>query len=109
MLFPCHYKEEIRRILADIEEDLKYLISRHFENKYIRQEGDPMIKIQSILGTPIIGGLRVNKETDKIQCQYCFWNGRSLSVDPEGEWIDVLENEILTIYEGLYEIWKRDQ
>jgi hypothetical protein len=109
MLFPSHYKEEIHRVLADIEEDLKYLISRHFENNYIRQDDDPMIKIQSILGTPIIGGLRVDEDTDKIQCQYCFWDGKSLSVNPKGEWIDILENEILTIYEGLYEIWKRDQ
>ena len=109
MVHPDIYHGEIQRVIYDVNEDLKFLIQQEFDNEYKRVDDDPMIKIKSILGTPVIGGLRVNEETDKVQCQYCFWNGRSLTINPESEWIDILENEILTIYEGLYEIWKRDQ
>ena len=109
MVHPDIYHGEIQRVIYDVNEDLKFLIQQEFDNEYKRVDNDPMIKIKSILGTPVIGGLRVNEETDKVQCQYCFWNGRSLTINPESEWIDILENEILTIYEGLYEIWKRDQ
>lgn len=109
MVHPDIYHGEIQRVIYDVNEDLKFLIQQEFDNEYKRVDNDPMIKIKSILGTPVIGGLRVNEETDKVQCQYCFWNGRSLTINPESEWIDILENETLNIYEGLYEIWKRDQ
>lgn len=106
MVHPDIYHGEIQRVIYDVNEDLKFLIQQEFDNDYKRTDGDPMIKIKSILGTPVIGGLRVNEETDKVQCQYCFWNGRSLTINPESEWIDILENETLNIYEGLYGIWE---
>lgn len=106
MVHPDIYHGEIQRVIYDVNEDLKFLIQQEFDNDYKRVDGDPMIKIKSILGTPVIGGLRVNEETDKVQCQYCFWNGRSLTINPESEWIDILENETLNIYEGLHRIWE---
>ena len=106
MVHPDIYHEEIRRVINDVYEDLKLLIQQEFDNNYKRTDNDPMIKIKSILGTPVIGGLRVNEETDKVQCQYCFWNGRSLTINPGNEWIDILELETLNIYEGLYKIYK---
>lgn len=104
MLHPDIYHGEIQRVIYDVNEDLKFLVQQEFNNDYKRIDGDPMIKIKSILGTPVIGGLRVNEETDKVQCQYCFWNGKSLTINHESEWIDILENETLNIYEGLYKI-----
>lgn len=105
MVHPDIYRDEIQRVINDINEDLKLLIQQEFNNNYKRTDGDPMIKIKSIFGTPVISGLRVNKETDKVQCRYCFWNGRSLTINPESEWIDILGSETLNIYEGLYKIY----
>ena len=106
MVHPDTYHEVIQQVINDVYEDLKLLIQQEFDNDYKRIDSDPMIKIKSILGTPVIGGLRVNEETDKVQCQYCFWNGRSLTINPESEWIDILGSETLNIYEGLYKIYK---
>lgn len=104
MVHPYIYREEIRHTMDYVEEDLKFLIRQEFDNNYTRRENDRMIIIESILGSPVIGRLRVDTETDKIQCRYCFWDGKSLTINPEGEWVNIPELEILNIYEGLYNI-----
>lgn len=106
MNHPDIYKAEIRKVISDVGEDLKFLIQSEFDNDYTRADDDPMIKIKSILGSPVIGRLRVNEETNTVQCQYCFWNGKTLSLSNHDDWMDILEIETLNIYEGLFNIYE---
>lgn len=106
MNHPDIYKAEISRIIGDVGEDLKILLQSEFDNDYTRADDDPMIKIKSILGSPIIGRLRVNKETNTVQCQYCFRNDKTPLINNHNDWIDILEIETLNIYEGLFNIYK---
>lgn len=106
MNHPDIYKAEIHRVISDVGEDLKFLIQSEFDNDYTRADDDPMIKIKSILGSPVIGRLRVNEETNTVQCQYCFWNGKTLSLSNHDDWMDILEIETLNIYEGLFNIYE---
>ena len=98
---PKAYFEEVDRVFDNCQSDLMNLIQEKFKGHYQRKDDHEFIKLHSILGVPCITELKVDE--DILKYRSGVW-GRNYLINTEGSWYTLPRQEIISVYDSLYNI-----
>lgn len=98
---PEVYTSTLKSLEEECLKDIKYLIKTYFNNHYVREDGDPYIKLRSMLGVPCITEVKI--ENDELKYRSGIW-GRTNLINIEGDWYSLPKTELFNVYSILYGI-----
>lgn len=100
---PTYYQSQLSGLLDQCMIDLKNIILSKFDGHYKHHDGEDLLKVRSILGTPCINEIVVC-EDGGLKCTYGFWNGQTFSVPNTEQLYTIPLPDLLYIYETIYKI-----
>lgn len=101
-----HYKEFIykqNKLIDECKYELILLINRDYSGEYKSEEKDKMIRLHTMLGTPLIYAIKT--QGSELLYRECMWQSvLNTPVCISKEWKPIPRNEIISTYEQLFEL-----
>lgn len=100
---PEIYQQKYEELLLKVEQSVNCLVTDHFDGHYTYRMGDPILKLSSLMGVPVIAELKI--ENDIPMCRIGMMSIHSnVFLWKNKDWIRVPQKELIDIYSVLYKI-----
>lgn len=100
---PEIYQQEYDALLSKVEQSINWLVTDHFGGHYTYRMGDPILKLPSLMGVPVISELKIENDIPicrvgmmSIHSNVFLWKNK--------DWIRIPQKELIDIYSTLYKI-----